>query len=132
MPKERTRLPGREGRGRTVKRRGLDSREPDSNGQIREKSGDTRIDTLRQTYGDSFAPGIRGDAHLKTLLERTGSTSLSDYLKTSGHSPVSGKPGEDRANDKAPTIRYASNQRFTEAHRKTGTLHAGLFRRLAE
>ena len=85
-----------------------------------------------RTYGDSFAPGIRGDAHLKTLLDRTGSNSLSDYLKTGGHSPLSEEAREDRVNDNVPTIRYASNQRFGEAHRKTSTLHAGLFRRLAE
>ena len=127
MPKERI----RERQGRKEKRFGRDNRR-ESHGQVREKRGDTRIDTLRQTYGDSFAPGIRGDAHLKTLLDRTGSSSLSDYLKTGGHSPVSGKAGEDPANEKAPSIRYASNQRFEEAHRKTSTSHARLFRRLAE
>ena len=110
---------------------GRDNRR-ESRGQVREKRGDIRIDTLRQTYGDSFARGIRGDAHLKTLLVRTGSTSLSDYLKTGGHSPLSEEAREDRVNDNVPTIRYASNQRFGEAHRKTSTLHAGLFRRLAE
>jgi hypothetical protein len=31
--------------------------------------------------GDDFGQGIRGDAHLSTLLERTGSNSLSDYLR---------------------------------------------------
>jgi hypothetical protein len=36
------------------------------------KNGNTRVDTLRETYGEGFAPGIRGDAHLNTLLERTG------------------------------------------------------------
>ena len=123
MQKERT----RERQGRKDKRPGLDNRERES-GQIRE---DTRIDTLRQTYGDSFAPGIRGDAHLKTLLDRTGSNSLSDYLKSGGHSPVSGRAREDRVNEKVPNIRYVSNQRFGDAHRKTSTLHAGLFRRLA-
>ena len=128
MPKERT----RERRGRKDKRSSLDSRVRDISGQIREKRGDTRIDTLRQTYGDSFAPGIRGDAHLKTLLDRTGSDSLSDYLKTTGQSPVSGKDREDRVIEEASNVRYASDQRFKEAHRKTSALHAGLFRRLAE
>jgi hypothetical protein len=132
VPKERTKGPNKEGRGRPRKRPGLDNREGDGSAQIREKSGDTRIDTLRQTYGDSFAPGIRGDAHLKTLLDQTGSNSLSDYLKTTGQSQVSGKDKEDRANEKASNIRYASDQRFREAHRKTSTVHAGLFRRLAE
>jgi hypothetical protein len=60
---------------------GLDNRCRDLNGQIREKNGKTRIDTLRQTYGENFAEGMRGDAHLSTLLDRTGSDSLSDYLK---------------------------------------------------
>jgi hypothetical protein len=117
MPKTRT----RERQERKEKRSGPNNGRQ-TRGQVREKRGDVRIDTLRQTYGDSFAPGIRGDAHLKTLLHRTGSASLSDYLKTGGHSPPSGEG----------TIRYASNQRFGEAHRKTSTLHAGLFRRLAE
>ena len=129
MPKERTKGPNKESQGRKAKRPGLDNRGRDSGGQIR---GDTRIDTLRQTYGDSFAPGIRGDAHLKTLLDRTGSNSLSDYLTTAGQPPVSGKDREDRVNEKASNIRYASDQRFREAHRKTSTLHARLFRRLAE
>lgn len=60
---------------------GLDNRCRDLNGQIREKNGNTRIDTLRESYGDNFAAGVRGDAHLSTLLDRSGSNSLSDYLK---------------------------------------------------
>ena len=63
------------------KQPGLDNRHRDNSGQTREKNGNTRIDTLRDTYGENFAPGIRGDAHLRTLLDRTGSTSLSDYLR---------------------------------------------------
>jgi hypothetical protein len=61
--------------------RGLDGRHRDEDGQIREKNGNTRIDTLRQTYGEDFGEGMRGDAHLRTLLERTGSSSLSEYLR---------------------------------------------------
>jgi hypothetical protein len=132
VPKERIRGLNKEGQGQKVKRPGLDNRERDRGGQTREKRGDTRIDTLRQTYGDGFASGIRGDAHLKTLLDRTGSNSLSDYLKTTGQSPVSGKDRENRVNEKTFKIRYASDQRFREAHRKTSAVHAGLFRRLAE
>jgi len=128
MPKERI----RERRGRKDRRPGLDNRERESSRQIRDKRGDTRVDTLRQTYGDTFAPGIRGDAHLKTLLDRTGSNSLSDYLKTTTQSPVKGKAREDRVYEEASTMGYTSDQRFREAHRKTSTLHAGLFRRLAE
>ncbi|MCU1227038.1 MAG: hypothetical protein JWQ42_5131 [Edaphobacter sp.] len=63
------------------KQPGLDGRHRDSDGQTRMKNGNTRVDTLRETYGEGFAPGIRGDAHLNTLLERTGRNSLSDYLK---------------------------------------------------
>jgi hypothetical protein len=64
--------------------KGLNGRYRDENGQIREKNGNTRIDTLRETYGDGFAPGLRGDAHLSTLLEREGCESLSEYLQTTG------------------------------------------------
>ena len=63
------------------KQPGLDGRRRDSNGQTRMKNGNHRIDTLRAAYGDNFALGIRGDAHLNTLLDRTGRNSLSDYLK---------------------------------------------------
>jgi len=60
---------------------GLDDRCRDANGEIRRKNGGTRIDTLRKTYGNRFATGARADMKLDTLLERTGSDSLSDYLK---------------------------------------------------
>jgi hypothetical protein len=55
---------------------GLDGRHRDQNGRISEKHGNTRVDTLRETYGDNFASGVLGDAHLNTLLERSGSKSL--------------------------------------------------------
>jgi hypothetical protein len=64
-----------------AKQPGLDQRHRDVDGRIHEKRRDTRIDTLRDTYGDDFAPEIRGDAHLGTLLDRSGAESLSDYLK---------------------------------------------------
>jgi len=64
-----------------AKQPGLDNRHRDNSGQTREKNSNTRIDTLRDIYGPDFAPGLRGDAHLGTLLDRTGSESLSDYLK---------------------------------------------------
>lgn len=132
MPKEPTREQDREGRGRKDGRPGLDNRKRDTSGHVREHSGETRIDTLRQTYGDGFAPGVRGDAYLKTLLDRTGASSLSDYLKTAGQSPVRRKGAKACVEEKAPRIRYASEERFSEAHRKTSALHAGLYRRLAE
>lgn len=66
-----------------AKQPGLDDRHRDENGQTREKNGNTRIDTLRDIYGDDFATGMRGDAHLRTLLDRTGNNSLSEYLRNS-------------------------------------------------
>ena len=60
---------------------GLDDRHRDNGGQTREKNGNTRIDTLRETYGDDFAAGIPGDAHLRTLLDSTGDNSLPEYLR---------------------------------------------------
>jgi hypothetical protein len=35
-------------------------------------------------------------------------------------------------NGKPAGVRYASDEQFKKAHRKTSALHAGLFRRLAE
>jgi hypothetical protein len=60
---------------------GLDDRCRDDDGMIRRKRGDTRIDPLREEYGDNFAPGRRGDMRLDTLLEETGADSLRDYLR---------------------------------------------------
>ena len=62
-------------------RTGLDDRCRDNDGEIRHKNGATRIGTLRETYGDNFASGVRGDMKLDTLLERTGSKSLTHLLK---------------------------------------------------
>jgi hypothetical protein len=60
---------------------GLDDRYRDENGEVRRKNGNTRVDTLRRTYGDDFAPGVRGDMKLENLLRRAGADSLSDLLK---------------------------------------------------
>jgi hypothetical protein len=61
--------------------RGLDDRCRDQDGEIRRKNGNTRVDTLRDTYGPGFVPGIRGDAKLSTVLQRTGARSLSELSK---------------------------------------------------
>ncbi len=60
--------------------KGLDGRQRDENGQIREKRGDTLVGTLRREYGDSFASGHRSDTKLQTLRDNTGK-SLSELLK---------------------------------------------------
>jgi hypothetical protein len=65
------------------KQPGLDGRHRDRDGEIRHKNGNTRVDSLRETYGDNFANDFRGDMKLETLLERTGTKSLSEYLKKS-------------------------------------------------
>jgi hypothetical protein len=59
---------------------GLDGRSRDFDGEIRQKRADTLVGTLRETYGREFARGYRGDTKLSTLLARTGSKSLSEYL----------------------------------------------------
>jgi hypothetical protein len=61
---------------------GLDERCRDNDGEIRQKRGDTLVGTLRKTYGEDFAPGVRADARLDTLRERTGE-SLSQLVKNS-------------------------------------------------
>jgi len=60
---------------------GLDERCRNENGAIRGKRSDTLIGTLRREYGEDFAAGMRSDATLGTLLERTGAESLTEYLK---------------------------------------------------
>lgn len=60
---------------------GLDDRCRDEDGEIRRKRRDTLVRTLRREYGEDIAPGMRGDATLGTLLERSGARSLSEYLK---------------------------------------------------
>jgi len=62
---------------------GLDQRCRDTDGEIRQKRGDTLVATLRKTYGPDFAPGVRSDARLDTLRERSGGNSLSKLVKDS-------------------------------------------------
>lgn len=64
--------------------KGLDGRQRDEDGRIRAKNGATRVDTLRDIYGEDFASGVRGDMKLDTLLDRSGCGSLSDYRKKQG------------------------------------------------
>jgi hypothetical protein len=60
---------------------GLDGRHRDADGQISRKHGNTKVGTLRETYGADFAPGVRADAHLDTVLRREGVDSLSQLLR---------------------------------------------------
>jgi hypothetical protein len=58
---------------------GLDDRSRDQDGEIRHKRGDTLVGTLRETYGEGFAPGYRSDTRLDTLLERERCATLDQY-----------------------------------------------------
>ena len=60
---------------------GLYGRCRDADGEIRHKRSDTLVRTLRDEYGDDFAPDFRSDAKLGTVLRETGARSLSDYLR---------------------------------------------------
>jgi len=60
---------------------GLDHRCRDEDGKIRQKRGDTRVSTLRKTYGEDFAEGYRSDARLDTVLREEQADSLSKLLK---------------------------------------------------
>ena len=62
-------------------KKGLDGRYRDTGGQIDKKHGNTRLASLRKTYGAHFAKGHRKDMMLKTLLAESGSPSLHAYLK---------------------------------------------------
>jgi hypothetical protein len=61
--------------------KGLDARHRDTTGEIHHKMGNTRIGTLRKTYGEHFAAGWRSDMKLNDLLKETGAKSISDFRK---------------------------------------------------
>jgi hypothetical protein len=61
--------------------KGLDGRMRDQDGEIRKKRSDTKVETLRQTYGDDFAKGYRSDAHLGTVLKKERVETLDQLLK---------------------------------------------------
>jgi hypothetical protein len=73
-----------QGENKMAKRRngrtGLDGRHRDKSGQIDRKHGRTRVAALRKIYGPHFAEGHRSDMMLKTLLEKTGASSLHQLL----------------------------------------------------
>jgi hypothetical protein len=66
---------------KSVRTSALSTRHRDVSGQASRKKGNTRVDSLRKTYGASFAEGYRGDMHLSTLLERENVESLDQFLK---------------------------------------------------
>jgi hypothetical protein len=60
---------------------GLDGRQRDENGGIRQKNGNTLVGTLRKTYGDDFAAGHRSDMKLENLLKQENVDSLSEFRR---------------------------------------------------
>jgi hypothetical protein len=48
-------------------------------GPLREKRGDTRVDTIEKLYNVDV--GLRGDAHLDTALERHNVDSLHELIE---------------------------------------------------
>ena len=61
--------------------KGLDGRQRDRDGEIRQKRSDTLVGTLRGTYGDNFAARFRSDTKLGTVLRKTGAETLDQLLK---------------------------------------------------
>jgi hypothetical protein len=64
-----------------MKEPGLDDRHRDKDGEIDRKHGNTRVATLRKTYGDDFLSDWRSDAKLETVLEDAGAESLTELVK---------------------------------------------------
>ena len=67
--------------------KGLDGRMRDKNGEICRKRGDTQITTLREEYGQTFAPGYPPEATLGMVLEAEGLESLDQLLKKKAARP---------------------------------------------
>jgi hypothetical protein len=64
-----------------MKQPGLDNRHRDKNGEIARKHGDTRVSTLRETYGPGFAQGMASDEKLVDVLGRLDESSLSQLVR---------------------------------------------------
>jgi hypothetical protein len=60
---------------------GLVKRCRNDDGAIRQKRSDTTVRSLRGIYGDDFAPGVRSNMQLGTLLNREGADSLREYVR---------------------------------------------------
>lgn len=59
----------------------LTSRHRDKNGEINKRYGNTKVGTLRQIYGNKFAPGFSDDATLSHVLAKLDELSLSQLVK---------------------------------------------------
>ena len=61
--------------------KGLNGRHRDYTGEILNLRGDTLVGTLRQTYGESFLAGYRGDAKLSNVMRKEGASTLSELIR---------------------------------------------------
>ena len=59
----------------------FETRHRDRNGEISRKHGNTRIRTLRKTYGPGFAEGCADDAKLSDVLSKLDETSLGHLIR---------------------------------------------------
>jgi hypothetical protein len=62
-------------------RKGLDGRQRDKSGGIRQKRGDTLVKTLRKEYGDHFLAEFRPNTRLDAVLKKKKVDSLHQLLK---------------------------------------------------
>jgi hypothetical protein len=63
--------------------KGFDKRMRNREREIRQQRSDTRVETLRKTYGEAFASGYRSDTKLGTVLRKEGLDTLDQLLKRS-------------------------------------------------
>lgn len=61
--------------------KGLDGRQRDRDGEIRQKRSDTLVGTLRREYGENFAEGHRADSKLGTVLRKESVETLDQLRK---------------------------------------------------
>lgn len=66
---------------KSIDPKNLDSRQHGRYGGIQHKRSDTHVETLRKTYGASFAAGYRSDTKLGTVLRSEGVDTLDQLLK---------------------------------------------------
>ncbi len=64
--------------------KGLDGRMRDKNGEIYKKRGDTQVSTLREEYGQTFAPGYPPEATLGTGTRSRGLGIARSIVKEKG------------------------------------------------
>jgi len=64
--------------------------------------------------------------------EQSGEAKKNGARINGARPPAGPTTSETPVDESGAGVRYASDERFKEAHRKTSKVHAGLFRRLAE